>query len=141
MDADPLIRTVYLTSPDYYGREADIAAIAKEVHGRGGLLLVDNAHGAHLRFLPEDRHPMRLGADLCCDSAHKCLPVLTGGGYLHSNLPVVKEELKAAMALFGSTSPSYLILASLDLCNRYLAGPAREEFAGCHSGQPLQKKS
>lgn len=129
MDADPLIKTVYLTSPDYYGREADIGAIAKEVHRRGGLLLVDNAHGAHLRFLPEDRHPMHLGADLCCDSAHKCLPVLTGGGYLHSNLPVEKERIKAAMALFGSTSPSYLILASLDLCNQYLAGPAREEFA------------
>lgn len=129
MDADPEIRSVYLTSPDYYGAAADIAAIAEEVHARGGMLLVDNAHGAHLRFLPKDRHPMTLGADLCCDSAHKTLPVLTGGGYLHSAGKVPKEQLKADMALFGSTSPSYLILASLDLCNRWLAGPAREEFA------------
>lgn len=129
MDADPEIRAVYLTSPDYYGGMADIAAIAREVHKRRGILLVDNAHGAHLRFLPEDRHPMTLGADLCCDSAHKTLPVLTGGGYLHCNLDIPKETLKASMALFGSTSPSYLILASLDLCNPYLAGPAREEFA------------
>ena len=90
---------------------------------------MDNAHGAHFRFLPEDRHPITLGADLCCDSAHKTLPVLTGGGYLHSNLDIPKEELKADMALFGSTSPSYLILASLDLCNAYLAGPARGELA------------
>ena len=129
MDTDPSIRSVYLTSPDYYGREVNVAEIAKEVHRRGGLLLVDNAHGAHLRFLSRDRHPMTLGADLCCDSAHKTLPVLTGGGYLHSNLPGEKKELKENMALFGSTSPSYLILASLDLCNPYLAGPAREEFA------------
>lgn len=129
MDADPSIRSVYLTSPDYYGREAGVAEIAEEVHRRCGILLVDNAHGAHLRFLSRDRHPMTLGADLCCDSAHKTLPVLTGGGYLHSNLPGEKEELKEDMALFGSTSPSYLILASLDLCNSYLAGPARREFA------------
>lgn len=129
MDADPQIRSVYLTSPDYYGVEAEISAIAAEVHRRGGLLLVDNAHGAHLRFLPEDRHPMTLGADLCCDSAHKTLPVLTGGGYLHCNVPIEKAQLKADMALFGSTSPSYLILASLDLCNRWLASHAREEFS------------
>lgn len=129
MDADPEIKSVYLTSPDYYGGMADIASIAREIHKRGGILLVDNAHGAHLRFLPEDRHPMTLGADLCCDSAHKTLPVLTGGGYLHCNLDIPKETLKANMALFGSTSPSYLILASLDLCNPYLAGPAREDFA------------
>lgn len=129
MDADPEIRSVYLTSPDYYGAIADLSAIAEAVHARGGLLLVDNAHGAHLRFLPEDRHPMTLGADLCCDSAHKTLPVLTGGGYLHSAGRIPKEQLKADMALFGSTSPSYLILASLDLCNRWLAGPAREAFA------------
>ena len=129
MDTDPEIKAVYLTSPDYYGGMTDIAAIAREVHKRGGILLVDNAHGAHLRSLPEDKHPMTLGADLCCDSAHKTLPVLTGGGYLHCNLDIPKETLKANMALFGSTSPSYLILASLDLCNAYLAGQAREDFA------------
>lgn len=129
MDRDPEIRTVYLTSPDYYGAEADIRAIAAEVHRRGGLLLVDNAHGAHLKFLSEDRHPMSLGADLCCDSAHKVLPVLTGGGYLHSRLDLPKSILKDDMALFGSTSPSYLILASLDLCNCWLAEQVREAFA------------
>ena len=128
MDSDPEIKAVYLTSPDYFGREADIQRISSEVHRRNALLLVDNAHGAHLRFLPEDRHPMTLGADLCCDSAHKILPALTGAGYLHSR-SIEKEELKRWMALFGSTSPSYLILASLDLCNAYLSGPAKEEFA------------
>ena len=123
------VTAVYVTSPDYLGHMLDIRGIAEICHQAGALLLVDNAHGAHLRFLPRDRHPMTLGADLCCDSAHKTLPALTGAGYLHSNLPGDKGELKADMALFGSTSPSYLILASLDLCNSYLSGPAREEFA------------
>lgn len=63
---------------------------------------------------------MDLGADLCCDSAHKTLPVLTGGAYLHFRQEEDRQTLKNAMALFGSTSPSYLILQSLDLCNPYL---------------------
>ncbi len=114
---------VYLTSPDYLGRLCDIAALAEVCHRYGALLLVDNAHGAYLRFLPQSLHPMDLGADLCCDSAHKTFPVLTGGAYLHlgANLPQeVKSQARNAMALFGSTSPSYLILQSLDLANAYL---------------------
>ena len=69
-------------------------------------------------------HPIDLGADLCCDSAHKTLPVLTGGAYLHLSpavAPQLSGQVKNALALFGSTSPSYLILQSLDAANRYLA--------------------
>ena len=112
---------VYVTSPDYLGQTLDIAQLAAVCRAHRVPLLVDNAHGAHLRFLAENRHPMALGADLCCDSAHKTLPVLTGGAYLHIANPVFVPGAKAAMALFGSTSPSYLILASLDRCNRLLA--------------------
>lgn len=111
---------VYVTSPDYLGNVADINGIARVCHAHGVPLLVDNAHGAYLRFLPQSRHPMDLGADLCCDSAHKTLPVLTGGAYLHFRQEEHRQTLKNAMALFGSTSPSYLILQSLDLCNPYL---------------------
>ena len=111
---------VYVTSPDYLGNTADIEGIARVCHDHGVPLLVDNAHGAYLRFLPQSRHPMDLGADLCCDSAHKTLPVLTGGAYLHFRQEEDRQRLKDAMALFGSTSPSYLILQSLDLCNPYL---------------------
>ena len=111
---------VYVTSPDYLGNVADIAGIARVCHAHGVPLLVDNAHGAYLRFLPQSRHPMDQGADLCCDSAHKTLPVLTGGAYLHFRQEEHRQTLKNAMALFGSTSPSYLILQSLDLCNPYL---------------------
>ena len=115
---------VYLTSPDYLGGMAQIPALAQVCHQHGNLLLVDNAHGAYLRFLQPSLHPLDLGADLCCDSAHKTLPVLTGGAYLHLS-PTAPAQLaplaKSALGLFGSTSPSYLTLASLDLCNRYLA--------------------
>ncbi|MDY3764348.1 MAG: amino acid decarboxylase, partial [Candidatus Ventricola sp.] len=77
MDAPPA--AVYITSPDYLGGQADVAALARVCHAHGTVLAVDNAHGAYLRFLSPSRHPLDLGADICCDSAHKTLPVLTGG--------------------------------------------------------------
>ena len=121
---------VYLTSPDYLGNTADIAALAAVCHRHGALLIVDNAHGAYLRFLPESRHPIDRGADMCCDSAHKTLPALTGAAYLHLSPTLPREfaaNAKRALAMFGSTSPSYLILQSLDALNAHLAGeyPAR----------------
>ena len=115
---------VYLTSPDYLGNTAEIDSLARVCHRHGVLLLVDNAHGAYLKFLPQSRHPIDLGADLCCDSAHKTLPVLTGGAYLHLSPAapgIFSEQAKSALALFGSTSPSYLILQSLDAANQHLA--------------------
>ncbi len=115
---------VYITSPDYLGRITDIRGIAEVCHRHGVLLAVDNAHGAYLRFLPESIHPIDLGADICCDSAHKTLPVLTGGAYLHLSAEFDSEvggQAKNALMLFGSTSPSYLILQSLDAANRFLA--------------------
>ncbi len=115
---------VYVTSPDYLGNLQDIERLSEVCHRHGALLLVDNAHGAYLRFLQPSRHPIDLGADLCCDSAHKTLPVLTGGAYLHiSNTApeLFRQQAKNALALFGSTSPSYLILQSLDKANAYLA--------------------
>lgn len=114
---------VYLTNPDYLGNLVDIASIADVCHQKGVLLTVDNAHGAYLKFLPQSQHPMDLGADLCCDSAHKTLPVLTGGAYLHLAGAFDRafgNQAKNAMAIFGSTSPSYLILQSLDRANAYL---------------------
>lgn len=123
----PDVRTVYLTSPDYLGQMADIQQIADLCHSRDAWLIVDNAHGAHLKFTPKDLHPIALGADLCCNSAHKTLPALTGGAFLHAKRQS-SQELKSAMALFGSTSPSYLILESLDLCADYLEEQAKQDF-------------
>ncbi|MCI8651911.1 MAG: aminotransferase class V-fold PLP-dependent enzyme [Oscillospiraceae bacterium] len=114
---------VYVTAPDYLGNLLDIRALAELCHRHGALLLVDNAHGAYLHFLPQPIHPMDLGADLCCDSAHKTLPVLTGGAYLHISRTApagLKGQGENALSLFASTSPSYLILQSLDRVNLYL---------------------
>lgn len=124
---------VYVTSPDYLGNILDIAAIAEVCHAHGVLLLVDNAHGAYLRFLSEDKHPVSLGADLCCDSAHKTLPVLTGGAYLHISTTVAElgEQAEHALSLFASTSPSYLILQSLDGVNPYLKDEFAADLATC----------
>ena len=112
---------VYLTSPDYLGNTVDIMSIGAVCRRFGVMLLIDNAHGAYLRFV--GRHPIQLGADMCCDSAHKTLPVLTGGAYLHLRADIdrdILDNVKNVLALYGSTSPSYLILQSLDMCNKYL---------------------
>lgn len=124
---------VYVTSPDYLGGMQDVASLADVCHARGTILAVDNAHGAYLHFVDPPMHPMDLGADICCDSAHKTLPVLTGGAYLHisNSAPAAfADNAKAALALFGSTSPSYLTLCSLDMCNMRLATDFRENVAG-----------
>ena len=117
---DASIAAVYITSPDYLGNISDIKSIADICHKFGIPLLVDNAHGAYLKFLEKSLHPIDLGADMCCDSAHKTLPVLTGGAYLHiskSCLHPFEKCAKNALALFGSTSPSYLIMCSMDYAN------------------------
>lgn len=111
---------LYLTSPDYLGNIQDIQGLSEVCKKYGILLLCDNAHGAYLKFTTPSRHPIDLGADIVCDSAHKTLPVLTGGAYLHISRTapaIFKERAKDALALFGSTSPSYLILESLDRAN------------------------
>ncbi|MGN0600555.1 MAG: aminotransferase class I/II-fold pyridoxal phosphate-dependent enzyme [Oscillospiraceae bacterium] len=126
---NPDAACVYITSPDYLGAVSDVKAIAEAAHSFGKPLIVDNAHGAHLAFLEENIHPIKLGADLCCDSAHKTLPVLTGGAYVHTSSEKYAAKIKEAMSLFGSSSPSYLILQSLDLCNKYLDGDFQSELA------------
>lgn len=109
---------VYVTSPDYLGKIANIKSIAELCHKYNAVLMVDNAHGAHNAGTA--MHPVIQGADICCDSAHKMLPCLTGGAYLHINYEKYIPYAKQMMMLFASTSPSYLIMASLDLCNKYI---------------------
>lgn len=123
---------LYVTSPDYLGNIADIKALSSLCREKGILLLVDNAHGAYLKFLPENIHPLSLGAHMCCDSAHKTLPVLTGGAYLHisKNAPeILSKKAENALSLFASTSPSYLILQSLDKVNEYLSSSYGERLS------------
>lgn len=122
---------VYITSPDYLGGVADIAGLSEVCKKYGIPLLVDNAHGAYSAFVEPSFHPIHLGADICCDSAHKTLPCLTGTGYLHigaGDAYGFSRQAVHAMGLFGSTSPSYLLLQSLDLCNSYLEQDIRREL-------------
>ena len=125
---------VYLTNPDYLGNLLDIKSLASVCKKHNVLLAIDNAHGAYLRFLEPSLHPIDLGADLCCDSAHKTLPVLTGGAYLHlseSLNQVWKNDVKHFMEYFSSTSPSYLIMASLDATNEVLNTTFRNSLSEC----------
>lgn len=122
--SDTLPTALYVTSPTYLGKILDIKGLSEVCKEFGIYLLVDNAHGAYLAFENPSRHPIALGADLCCDSAHKTLPTLTGGAYLHiskSFKQYYKADVRNMLSLFASTSPSYLILQSLDLTNAYIA--------------------
>lgn len=125
---------VYLTNPDYLGNLLDIRTLASICKKYNVLLAIDNAHGAYLRFLEPSLHPIDLGADLCCDSAHKTLPVLTGGAYLHlsdSLNQVWGDDVKHFMEYFSSTSPSYLIMASLDAANDVLDTTFKKSLSEC----------
>lgn len=131
---ESLPTAVYLTNPDYLGNLLDIQSLASVCKKHNVLLAIDNAHGAYLRFLEPSLHPIDLGADLCCDSAHKTLPVLTGGAYLHlsdSLNQVWADDVKHFMEYFSSTSPSYLIMASLDAANEVLDTTFRNSLSEC----------
>lgn len=135
--SESAISAVYLTSPDYLGNLADVKGIATVCRDVGIPLLVDNAHGAYLAFHSENLHPIALGATMSADSAHKTLPVLTGGAYLHIAKdadPYFVNNARSSLAVFASTSPSYLTLASLDLANRYLAEDFCDKYALCLDG-------
>ena len=132
--ADVPYCAVFVTSPDYLGNVLDVAALAKVCRAHGVPLLVDNAHGAYTAFSRPVCHPMALGATMCADSAHKTLPALTGTAYLHIAKDAPKaffEGARQALAMFASSSPSYLLLQSLDLCNAYLANEFPAQLADC----------
>ncbi len=129
---------VFISSVDYYGGEADIAAISEICRKHGVYLLVDNAHGAYKVFT--GNHPITLGADMTADSAHKTLPALTGAAYLHLKNSTLYHTAKEAMSLFGSSSPSYLIMDSLDLCNQYISEKKNEALSSIERISTLKKQ-
>lgn len=134
---------LYVTSPTYLGKILDISGLSAVCKEFSVLLLVDNAHGAYLAFETPSQHPIALGADVCCDSAHKTLPTLTGGAYLHisdSFNCFSKEEIRSTMSIFASTSPSYLILQSLDLTNKYISNGFYEKLSSIETKIDKLKK-
>ena len=124
LDRHPDVKTVCITSPTYAGVLSDIEAISQIVHARGGTLFVDGAHGAHLPFLGVD--PFR-GADAAAVSAHKTLPAMGQSALLFVN-GMDPDRVRRTASIFGSSSPSYPMLASMDLARDWLLGEGRWEY-------------
>lgn len=111
--SEPGVSALFMTSPDYYGFIADLPAFAALCRRYGKLLLVDNSHGAHLRFAEGWTHPLACGADMVCDSIHKTMPAMTGSALLHFADPALAAKGKKLMKRFCSSSPSYPIMLSI----------------------------
>jgi arginine/lysine/ornithine decarboxylase len=126
----PEASALILTYPNYYGMGSDLEELIKEAHLHHIPVLVDEAHGPH--FILGDPFPasaLQLGADLVVQSAHKTLPALTMGSFLHVNSFLIHpNRVKEYLAIFQSSSPSYPIMASLDLARKYLASYEQEDL-------------
>ena len=125
------IRAVLITSPTYDGVVSDVKAIAGIAHRAGAALIVDSAHGAHFGFAPgQPESPVRLGADLVVQSLHKTLPALTQTALLHRSGSLVSSEaVRRFERIYQTSSPSYLMMGSMDFCVRLLAERGSRIFA------------
>ena len=123
LKAHPNTRLVALTSPTYEGLRSDIPAISEIVHRHGAVLLIDEAHGAHLGL--SEHFPasaVTLGADMVVQSLHKTLPSLTQTAMLHlCSDRVSEDELGFRLSVYQTSSPSYLLMASIDSCVQLLS--------------------
>ena len=124
LDSHPNIKTVCITSPTYSGVLSDVKELSHIIHARGGNLIVDGAHGAHLPFLGVDAFP---GCDALICSAHKTLPALGQSALLFTN-GVDPRRVRQMTSVFGSSSPSYPMMISLDCARDYLEGDGTEEY-------------
>jgi Arginine/lysine/ornithine decarboxylases len=114
---DRAIKLVVLTSPTYEGIVSDIKQISEVVHSNGAFLLVDEAHGAHFGFHESfPKSAVTLGADIVIQSLHKTLPSFTQTAVLHSNRPEYNRRIEKYLAIYQSSSPSYLLMAGIDRC-------------------------
>ena len=135
----PEIKTVCITSPDYYGRLYDVTGISEVCHRFGAKLVVDGAHGAHLPFIGIDHYR---GVDLLVCSAHKTLPAMGQAALLFSGGAYTGDELRCAAAIHGTSSPSYPILTSMDLARAWMEsaqGQQRYE-AACQRVRKMRNK-
>ena len=124
-------KAVVITSPTYEGVVSDIRRIGEIVHKKGKILIVDEAHGAHFGLaesMPENA--VRQGADLVIHSLHKTLPSMTQTALLHvRGSRIDRMKLRRYLAVFQSSSPSYVLMASMDACLAFLEKNALSSFA------------
>ncbi len=117
------IRTLYLTSPNYYGVTIDLARVADAAHAKGMRVLLDEAHGPHLHFHPElPSSGMAAGIDLAVQSTHKIIGGMTQASMLHARKERIDlDRLSTVLRYLQTTSPSYILMASLDLARMQMA--------------------
>ena len=136
LDRHPEIKTVCITSPTYAGLLSDIRGIGELIHARGGKLFVDGAHGAHLPFLGVDAFS---GADGVVVSAHKTLPAMGQSALLFTN-GMDPGQVRRMASVYGSSSPSYPMMASLDLARQWLLDHPGEYRRAADRVAGLRKK-
>ena len=123
IDANPGARALLITSPNYYGLCADVEKSIPYAHEKGLLVFVDEAHGPHLRFNPKlPKCALDAGADLCVQSTHKIVGGMTQASMLHARAERVNiDDVTNTLKLLQTTSPSYILMASLDLARMQMA--------------------
>lgn len=129
LKAYPNAKGLVLTNPTYYGHSADLTEIISEAHQYGIPVLVDEAHGAHFVLgKPFPASALQMGADIVVQSAHKTLPAMTMGSYLHlNNNKIERNRVADYLNRLQSSSPSYPIMASLDLARAYVQHMIEEQ--------------
>lgn len=120
---------LYLTSPTYDGIISDIEELAKICHKKDVLVVVDEAHGAYLQFFDKKMTALYMGADIVIQSLHKTLPALTQTALLHINTDKIElKDVEKNLAIFETSSPSYIFSANIDACIRYSNEMASEDI-------------
>lgn len=120
---------IIITYPNYYGVCLDLKLIIEEVHKKGMYIIVDSAHGAHFGVCDElPKSAVMLGADMVVTSSHKTLPSFTQTAYLHLNRPELIEKVDFYVSSFSSTSPSYMLMCSMDYARYYLQTRGPEDY-------------
>ncbi len=123
IDENPGARALLITSPNYYGLCADIEKIIPYTHEKGLIVLMDEAHGPHLKFNPKlPKCALETGADMCVQSTHKIVGGMTQASMLHANTGRINiDDVTNTLKLLQTTSPSYILMASLDLARMQMA--------------------
>lgn len=131
----PDAKALVLTHPNYYGMAVDIGTLIRQAHTHDIPVLVDEAHGAHFVLgTPFPDSALACGADAVVQSAHKTLPAMTMGAFLHTCGPRISQrKLEKSLRILQSSSPSYPIMASLDLARNYMAQLTEDEIRSIYS--------